>query len=487
LSKVLKREAPLPPERVVHILKQVVKSIAEAHNIGLIHRDVKPDNIFLSDVYGERDFVKVLDFGIAKVMNDEELASLTQTGFICGTPIYLAPELAMGTSITPATDLYSIGVVAYEMLVGRPPFKAETPIAVVMKHIHDPIPPFVPDLDAPNRLKALVRTMLCKDPDRRPLSAEVVLATLEGVFDPGDDVEVATGVATPSPWDPSQLTTETNPVLGERPTVEMEPGSDAITAEQPNAQTSAFRNTIGRPSSPEARPNQSGLVLAIAATVVALIVAVLAFPAVWDTVGASRSVTKADPEAPGTSQASRETGGAEAQGVGIDSAPAAVVREQVVPVAAEDKPVDAVAARDERVQPEPAAAGTVTVRSTPSGAKIYVGGEAVGATPWDVPMGSAPTLTLTLRLPGYEAHELVANPGDEPVHIDLVRKTPSEEKKATVRKSHQPKSAKPKSAKPKSAKPKSAKPKSAKPKSTQPKSTKPKSTKPTRWRDFEDP
>ena len=79
-------EAPLPAERVVHILKQVAKSIAEAHDIGLIHRDVKPDNVFLSDIYGERDFVKVLDFGIAKIVNDEELANLTQTGFICGTP-----------------------------------------------------------------------------------------------------------------------------------------------------------------------------------------------------------------------------------------------------------------------------------------------------------------------------------------------------------------------------------------------------------------
>ena len=156
--------------------------MAEAHQVGIIHRDLKPDNIFITDIYGERDFVKVLDFGIAKSTEAEGQESLTQTGFICGTPRYLSPEQAMGKSIDARSDLYSVGVMLYEMLSGHPPFSAATPIALVMKHIHEP-PPKLPDggRERAQWMSDLVFTLMQKLATRRPPSAVIVSQALDDI------------------------------------------------------------------------------------------------------------------------------------------------------------------------------------------------------------------------------------------------------------------------------------------------------------------
>ena len=188
LSKVL-RDGPLEPRRAVKIARQICKAIGEAHAHGLVHRDLKPDNIFLCDFFGEKDFVKVLDFGIAKFMEDTPgQEALTQTGFICGTPLYIAPEQALGKPVTARTDLYACGVLLYEMLVGAPPFRADTPIAIVMRHIHDQPPDlrhFKPDLNIPIELERLVFQLLAKDARERPSSAEEVGMALEDVLSSG--------------------------------------------------------------------------------------------------------------------------------------------------------------------------------------------------------------------------------------------------------------------------------------------------------------
>jgi len=388
LSKVLRRDAPLSAERAVHILTQIVKSIAEAHNIGLIHRDVKPDNIFLSNIYGERDFVKVLDFGIAKVVGGEELVNLTQTGFICGTPSYLAPELAMGTSITPATDVYSIGVVAYEMLTGRLPFKADTPIAVVMKHIHDPVPPFVPDLPVPGRLKLLIHRMLAKDPAARPASAEAVLASLEQVFESDGDAAVAgKGART------RQATTDqVQPVSREQQlTVDTGAPPAGMSAEQRNAQTSAIPNPTG--SQPITRPRglRWWLPLAAAGALGALLVALIGGPADRD------SAISEDPIASEPAVAPSPAARPEAS---PDPAPAPTV---MAPV-------------------EAAAPASVEVWSTPAGASIYEAGKVIGQTPTrvDLPPGPDSHRSLTLRLEGYEDLALSLVAGAKPVVAKLI-------------------------------------------------------------------
>lgn len=189
LNAILKKEGSLAPQRSVKIARQICKSIGEAHELGLVHRDLKPGNIFLCDFFGEKDFVKVLDFGIAKFMEEQPgQESLTQTGFICGTPLYIAPEQALGRPVSRATDIYSLGAILYEMLCGHPPFRAETPIAIVMRHIHDQPPAmqhYAPELTLPPELEQLVFQMLQKDPRQRPASAHEVGLALEDMLSSG--------------------------------------------------------------------------------------------------------------------------------------------------------------------------------------------------------------------------------------------------------------------------------------------------------------
>ncbi len=164
---------PMPAPELVHIMSQVCHSLTEAHNSGLVHRDLKPENIMLMSVAGDPNFVKVLDFGIAKV-DDEHSAHeerLTEMGMIMGTPQYMSPEQAYGYKLDPRSDIYALGVLMYEALTGRVPFEGDKPMEILLKHINDP--PARPTLvDAQLKLPlALERALLqCleKQQDDRP-------------------------------------------------------------------------------------------------------------------------------------------------------------------------------------------------------------------------------------------------------------------------------------------------------------------------------
>ena len=184
LGRLIADEGPLEPKRVIAVARQMFKSLAEAHQLGLVHRDLKPENIFICEIFGETDYVKVLDFGIAKAIGPTaDEANLTQTGFICGTPRYLSPEQALGQKVDGRADLYSVGVLMYEMLTGRPPFVGENPISIVMKHVHDDPPPLV-GLDRfgedGRKLEWLVERLLEKNPARRPSPSERIVKYLDG-------------------------------------------------------------------------------------------------------------------------------------------------------------------------------------------------------------------------------------------------------------------------------------------------------------------
>jgi len=170
LRQALDREGRFSPARAMHVARQIAGALAEAHSKLLVHRDLKPENILLTSLNGESDFVKVLDFGVAKFLSDQPGEEpLTRTGDLLGTPLYLAPEQALERAVDGRSDLYSLGCILVEMLTGAPPFRASTPVAIVMRHIHDPAPRLSERLaDVPPELDALVAGMLAKEPSGRP-------------------------------------------------------------------------------------------------------------------------------------------------------------------------------------------------------------------------------------------------------------------------------------------------------------------------------
>ena len=193
LHECLHREGALAPKRALKIALQIAKSLREAHSKGIVHRDLKPDNVFLVTVGEEPDFVKVLDFGVAKLREqDKSQATLTKAGAIFGTPRYMSPE--QSTSATNAdhrSDLYSIGVMLFEMLTGRAPFESDNPLGLLIKHVQEPPPPFVtrrPDLVIPGLVEQLTRRLLAKRPEDRPQTAEALIREIEKVDGELDDL-----------------------------------------------------------------------------------------------------------------------------------------------------------------------------------------------------------------------------------------------------------------------------------------------------------
>jgi serine/threonine-protein kinase len=171
LEDVLKRHGPLPAERVVHLLRQTCQGLREAHGVGLIHRDIKPANVFAAHRGGLYDVVKLLDFGLVKLVNENPSARLSREGGISGTPLFMSPEQARGQSDVDArSDIYSLGAVAYALLTGRPPFDGANAMDVMIAHVRDEVVrPSQHQDDVPADLEGVVLRCLAKSPaDRFP-------------------------------------------------------------------------------------------------------------------------------------------------------------------------------------------------------------------------------------------------------------------------------------------------------------------------------
>jgi serine/threonine-protein kinase len=183
LETLVQRFGPQPPERVVSFLLQACESLGEAHANGLIHRDIKPKNIFVCRLGLQYDFVKVLDFGLVKSSSTPTVSEeqLTIEGTTTGTPAYMPPELALGRSDADARgDLYSLGCVAYWLLTGKLVFEGSGAVPVLLAHIRDiPIPPSQrTELEIPAELERVILACLEKDPARRPQSAAELASLL---------------------------------------------------------------------------------------------------------------------------------------------------------------------------------------------------------------------------------------------------------------------------------------------------------------------
>jgi serine/threonine protein kinase len=169
LEEILERHGPLAPERVVHLLRQTCQGLREAHGIGLIHRDIKPDNIFVAQRGGLYDVAKLLDFGLVKPVAETSSARLTQEGAISGTPLYMSPEQARGgDDLDARSDIYSLGAVAYAMITGRPPFERRNSLEVMIAHARDDAaPPSQLQADVPADLERVILRCLAKRPEDR--------------------------------------------------------------------------------------------------------------------------------------------------------------------------------------------------------------------------------------------------------------------------------------------------------------------------------
>ncbi len=197
LKKLIQKDAPLSTEKVVHIGMQIAKAMEFAHQHEIIHRDIKPQNVIITDT-GE---IKVTDFGIARAGST---STMTRTGAILGTAHYISPEQAQGSVIDPTTDIYSLGVVIYEMATGELPFRGENPVAVALKHINDtPLPPRAVFAAVPESLEAVILKAMAKNPADRYRSAEALRDDLKRVIE-GLPVKIMGTV--PVAGDPSDMT-----------------------------------------------------------------------------------------------------------------------------------------------------------------------------------------------------------------------------------------------------------------------------------------
>ena len=185
LRERLRVHGPLEPEEALSITVQVASSLGEAHAAGVIHRDLKPETVFLCPTPGPpRPFVKVLDFGLAKLLDGAEQQNITAPSTTVGTPAYLAPEMARpGREADPRVDLYALGVVAFEMLTGSRPYHAKSPLSMLMLHTKEPIPSaraLRPELRP--GIDAFFQVALAKDPEERPPDAATFARSLEAAL-----------------------------------------------------------------------------------------------------------------------------------------------------------------------------------------------------------------------------------------------------------------------------------------------------------------
>ena len=190
LFDLLEREHRVEWRRALHIGRQLLSALVCAHDAGIVHRDVKPENVILVEQDEDPDFAKILDFGIAKLFDGANLPSddprLTQLGVTIGTPTYIAPEQAFGQPIDARADLYALSVMLYEMISGAPPFEAEEVVALLSMHTSAEVPPFrkvAPDVRVPKSVEALIRDGLEKHKEDRIPNAAEYIARIDEILD----------------------------------------------------------------------------------------------------------------------------------------------------------------------------------------------------------------------------------------------------------------------------------------------------------------
>jgi serine/threonine-protein kinase len=360
LTRAIEPGQPLKSARTIHIAKQLCRALGAAHDVGIVHRDLKPDNIYLISRGGDRDFVKVLDFGIAKVGGAK--SKLTQVGQVFGTPHYMSPEQCAGTQVDKRTDVYALGVIMYEMASSRVPFDADNLMGILTKHLYEePIKPheLPPPVDVPPALESVIMKCLAKKTDVRYQSMQEVLADLEAV----EQGLTPTAVADEVRRNTTKGGTNAAATGGYR---RSEAGN-----------TSALTMDVGEVALPK---KNTGLIIA-GVGVLGIVLALV----LWLTGGSDnkQNVTP-EPQKPTT-----------------EAPVAQPTPEPTPPPKAEEPP-----AKVEEPKPEPAAEPVVQVAlsSKPDAVEVFSSGALIGHTPLTLPRPKAgePAMELVLRADGYK-------------------------------------------------------------------------------------
>jgi serine/threonine-protein kinase len=380
IASALHRQGAMPVPRMVNVGLQVARALAAAHSQGIVHRDMKPENVMVLQRPGQPDFVKVLDFGVAKVSTGPGQGGQTQLGMVVGTPQYMSPEQAMGVAVDARTDTYALGLIFYEMLTGKPTFAGDTASILMVKQVTEPAPPFPPEVTAtlPADLHDLVFKMLEKDPKARPQSLDEVvnlLETLQAHLKVGAKLAPATAsgrfpqTATPHTVSAIRVTATGAPIASTQP---MAPPSTG-------AQAAVVEDTLA----PPARSKLPFVVLGLGLLVAA-------------------------------------AGGAVVLMKGEETVHAEVIVATPEPKPPEPKPL-------EKVPEVPAAPKVIqyTIDSDPQGAEVFEKDVLVGTTPFVLTRAPEAVVELTFKAKGYvELTRKVAVPLlDSTLSIQLEKRT----------------------------------------------------------------
>ena len=396
----------LAPARVVSLALELTAALEAAHTAGLVHRDLKPANVMLLDAPGGRDFVKVLDFGIARPITDA--TQMTETGKLVGTPHYLAPEVVEGEVPGPEADLYALGIILYELCTGGRPFEGSSSARVMYAHVHEAPPPLPPAV--PRALAALILRLLDKDPTARPRSAATLRALLEALSlgstaRAPDDVPEDTAAAPRAKTPPAAL----SPPGASSPAAPRALGTDAHDALALGPQT---RGALARPRRGYLGVVAGGLLLA----------AVLLWSRPW---ASEEALAPRDEPT-----VARETAAASPlAALPVPAAPATSPAQTSTTTA----PIDTTALAAPTTAPAPTQAAVPAVRplvrvsleATPS-ARVRLDGRVQGRTPLVLEVASSTrALTLVFDQDGYTSATRVVVPHQsQRVRVRLAKKGP---------------------------------------------------------------
>ncbi len=377
LTQRLRRSGALKVSEVLHIGAQICRALSAAHHLGIVHRDLKPENVMVLKRSGEPDHVKVVDFGVAKVSQAFGQGGQTAIGMVMGTPQYMSPEQAAGLAVDHRSDIYSLGLMLYELLAGRPVFQGETPSLLMALQMTEPPPPLVlPDGagDMHPQLEAVLFQMLAKRPEQRPASLDEVLQVIEALRPKTGYTPSATRLA--PALKPGSGTFKPPPTIP--PSITADLPAQVRTPTPPRAQTPARPQTPPR-AQPASTPSRSRRAADTKPRVEPAPQRKSLLPTV---AGAALSIAIGAVAAFGAMSVFGDNGAADPQPIVILAPPTAPPPPQA-PVA-----VDRV---------------TVTLETAPAGAEVYDGEVLVGTTPATLTRNKGDVVELKFVHRGYRA------------------------------------------------------------------------------------